>query len=109
MGGKKVPPPIQRMRSDDLLAAVFPQALACQENISGEIVIPRHPLVHEAMKDSLTEAMDVEGLKGILSAMASGDSQCLPVGTPAPSPFSHDGLKANPYPHLHAATLAACR
>src|SRR5258708_4610827 len=105
MGGKKVPPPIQRMRSDDLLAAVFPQALACQENISGEIVIPRHPLVHEAMKDSLTEAMDVEGLKGILSAMASGDIQCLAVDTPVPSQFSHEILNANPYAYLDDAPL----
>jgi ATP-dependent Lhr-like helicase len=71
MGGKKVPPQIQRMRSDDLLAAVFPQAAACQENISGDIVIPDHPLVREAMKDSLTEAMDIEGLKEVLSAIAS--------------------------------------
>jgi ATP-dependent helicase Lhr and Lhr-like helicase len=105
MGGKKVPPPIQRMRSDDLLAAVFPQALACQENISGEIVIPHHPLVHEAMKDSLTEAMDVEGLKGILSAMASGDIQCLAVDTPVPSQFSHEILNANPYAYLDDAPL----
>ena len=63
MGGKKVPPQIQRMRSDDLLAAVFPEALACQENIAGDIKIPDHPLVRETMKDALTEAMDVEGLK----------------------------------------------
>src|SRR5712664_1615767 len=105
MGGKKVPPPIQRMRSDDLLAAVFPQALACQENIAGEIVIPHHPLVHEAMKDSLTEAMDVEGLKGILSAIASGDIQCLAVDTPVPSQFSHEILNANPYAYLDDAPL----
>src|SRR5882757_9856445 len=105
MGGKKVPPPIQRMRSDDLLAAVFPQALACQENISGEIVIPHHPLVHEAMKDSLTEAMDVEGLKGILSAIASGEIQCLAVDTPVPSQFSHEILNANPYAYLDDAPL----
>src|SRR5712675_3535909 len=105
MGGKKVPPPIQRMRSDDLLAAVCPQALACQENISGEIVIPHHPLVREAMKDSLTEAMDVEGLKGILSAIASGDIQCLAVDTPVPSQFSHEILNANPYAYLDDAPL----
>ncbi len=77
MGGKKVPPPIQRMRSDDLLAAVFPEALACQENISGEIQIPDHPLVRETMKDSLTEAMDVEGLKQVLAAIRAGrNSHC---------------------------------
>jgi ATP-dependent Lhr-like helicase len=105
MGGRKVPPPIQRMRSDDLLAAVFPQALACQENISGEIVIPPHPLVREAMKDSLTEAMDVEGLKAILSAIASGEIQCLAVDTPVPSQFSHEILNANPYAYLDDAPL----
>ena len=61
--GKKVPPQIQRMRADDLLAAVFPEALACQENIDGEIEIPDHPLIREVMKDVLTEAMDIEGLR----------------------------------------------
>ena len=105
MGGKKVPPPIQRMRSDDLLAAVFPQALACQENISGEIVIPNHPLVREAMKDSLTEAMDVEGLKEVLSAIASGNIRCLAIDTPVPSQFSHEILNANPYAYLDDAPL----
>jgi ATP-dependent helicase Lhr and Lhr-like helicase len=105
MGGKKVPPQIQRMRSDDLLAAVFPQALACQENISGEIVIPNHPLVREAMKDSLTEAMDVEGLKEVLSAIVSGDIRCLAVDTPVPSQFSHEILNANPYAYLDDAPL----
>jgi ATP-dependent Lhr-like helicase len=105
MGGKKVPPPIQRMKSDDLLAAVFPHALACQENISGEIVIPDHPLVREAMKDALTEAMDVEGLKQILSAIASGEIRCVAVDTPVPSQFSHEILNANPYAYLDDAPL----
>ena len=62
-GGKKVPPQIQRMRADDLLAAVFPEAAACQENIDGDIQIPDHPLVDEVMKDVLTEAMDIDGLQ----------------------------------------------
>ncbi|HWF40268.1 MAG TPA: DEAD/DEAH box helicase, partial [Candidatus Acidoferrales bacterium] len=105
MGGKKVPPQIQRMRSDDLLAAVFPQALACQENIPGEIALPDHPLVREAMKDSLKEAMDVEGLKQVLSSIASGDIRCLAVDTPVPSQFSHEILNANPYAYLDDAPL----
>ena len=63
-GGKKVPPQIQRMRSDDLLASVFPDVAACQENIEGDIQIPDHPLVNEVMKDVLTEAMDIDGLQG---------------------------------------------
>src|SRR6202007_3360381 len=65
-GGRKVPPQIQRMRADDLLAAVFPDAAACQENIQGQMQIPDHPLIREVMKDALTEAMDVDGLKDVL-------------------------------------------
>jgi ATP-dependent Lhr-like helicase len=60
-GGKRVPLPIQRIQSDDLLASVFPDAAACQENIEGEIQIPTHPLIREVMKDVLTEAMDLDG------------------------------------------------
>jgi ATP-dependent Lhr-like helicase len=104
-GGKKVPPQIQRMRSDDLLAGVFPQALACQENISGEIEIPDHPLVRETMKDALTEAMDVDGLKNVLDAMSSGRIRCIAVDTPVPSQFSHEILNANPYAYLDDAPL----
>jgi len=105
MGGKRVPPQIQRMRSDDLLAAVFPEALACQENISGEISIPDHPLARETMKDALTEAMDVDGLKNVLDAMAAGRIQCIAVETPVPSQFSHEILNANPYAYLDDAPL----
>jgi ATP-dependent Lhr-like helicase len=105
MGGKKVPPPIQRMRSDDLLAAVFPQALACQENISGEIEIPNHPLARETMKDALTEAMDVAGLKVLLEHIADGRIRCVAVETPVPSQFSHEILNANPYAYLDDAPL----
>jgi ATP-dependent Lhr-like helicase len=105
MGGKKVPPPIQRMRSDDLLAAVFPQALACQENISGDIEIPNHPLARETMKDALTEAMDVAGLKIVLEDIAAGRIRCVAVETPVPSQFSHEILNANPYAYLDDAPL----
>jgi ATP-dependent Lhr-like helicase len=105
MGGKKVPPQIQRMRSEDLLAAVFPEALACQENIEGEIKIPEHPMVREAMKDALTEAMDLEGLKNVLDRIASGSIRCLAVETPVPSQFSHEILNANPYAYLDDAPL----
>ena len=62
----KVPLHIQRMQSDDLLASVFPDAAACQENIEGDIQIPDHPLIREVMKDVLTEAMDLDGLKDVL-------------------------------------------
>src|SRR6201997_3181392 len=103
--GKKVPPQIQRMRSDDLLASVFPDAAACFENIEGERQIPDHPLVGEVMKDVLTEAMDVEGLKTLLRGMASGEIRVLAVDTPLPSQFSHEILNANPYAYLDDAPL----
>jgi ATP-dependent Lhr-like helicase len=104
-GGKKVPAQIQRMRSDDLLASVFPQAAACQENIVGDIEIPDHPLVNEVMKDVLTEAMDLEGLKSVLRGMASGQIRVVAVDTPVPSQFSHEILNANPYAYLDDAPL----
>src|SRR5438309_706761 len=103
--GKKVPAQIQRMRSDDLLASVFPDAAACFENIEGERKIPDHPLVGEVMKDVLTEAMDVEGLKTVLRGMASGAIRVIAVDTPVPSQFSHEILNANPYAYLDDAPL----
>jgi ATP-dependent helicase Lhr and Lhr-like helicase len=103
--GKKVPPQIQRMRSEDLLASVFPDAAACFENIEGERKIPDHPLVHEVMKDVLTEAMDVEGLKALLRGIASGKIRVIAVDTPVPSQFSHEILNANPYAYLDDAPL----
>jgi ATP-dependent Lhr-like helicase len=104
-GGKKVPPPIQRMRADDLLAAVFPEAQACQENIEGDITISNHPLIREVMKDVLTEAMDIEGLERVLHGIADGSITCLAVDIPQPSQFSHEILNANPYAYLDDAPL----
>jgi len=104
-GGKKVPPQIQRMRSDDLLASVFPDVAACQENIEGDIKIPDHPLVHEVMKDVLTEAMDIDGLREVLRRIENGSIRCVAVDTPVPSQFSHEILNANPYAYLDDAPL----
>jgi ATP-dependent Lhr-like helicase len=103
--GKKVPPQIQRIRSDDLLASVFPDVAACQENISGDIPIPDHPLVQEVMKDVLTEAMDLEGLQKMLRGIADGTIRSIAVDTPVPSQFSHEILNANPYAFLDDAPL----
>ena len=103
--GKKVPLPIQRMRADDLLASVFPDVAACQENIAGDIRIPDHPLIREVMKDVLTEAMDLVGLKQVLQGIGDGSIRCLAVDTPVPSPFSHQILNANPYAYLDDAPL----
>ena len=103
--GKKVPPQIQRMRSDDLLASVFPDVAACQENIVGDIQIPDHPLVKEVMKDVLTEALDIDGLRSLLRGIQEGRIRCLAVDTPVPSQFSHEILNANPYAYLDDAPL----
>ena len=103
--GKKVPPQIQRIRSDDLLASVFPDVAACFENIEGDIKVPDHPLVKEVMKDVLTEAMDIDGLREVLRAIENGQIRCLAIDTPIPSQFSHEILNANPYAYLDDAPL----
>ena len=104
-GGRKVPPPIQRMRSDDLLASVFPDQVACAENLTGEIRIPDHPLVKETIDNCLHEAMDLDGLKEILERMGEGTLRTVAVDTCEPSPFSHELLNANPYAFLDDAPL----
>ena len=104
-GGKKVPPQIQRIRSDDLLASVFPDAAACFENIAGDIKIPDHPLIDEVMKDTLTEAMDIDGLRRVLAGIYDGSIRTLAVDTPVPSQFAHEILNANPYAFLDDAPL----
>ncbi|HEY9867626.1 MAG TPA: DEAD/DEAH box helicase, partial [Candidatus Obscuribacterales bacterium] len=104
-GGKKVPPQIQRMRAEDLLAVVFPDAAACQDNIDGPIRLPDHPLVNEVMKDVLTEALDLEGLRRVISDVVEGRIKCIAVDTPVPSQFSHEILNANPYAYLDDAPL----
>ena len=104
-GGKKVPPNIQRMRADDLLASVFPEALACPENLEGEIALSDHPLIRETMKDVLTEALDLEGLQRVLTDMGEGRIRCIAIDTPVPSQFSHEILNANPYAYLDDAPL----
>ena len=104
-GGRKVPPPLQRMRSDDLLASVFPDQVACQENLTGEIRIPSHPLVDETIRDCLHEAMDVDGLREVLARMEAGGIATRAVESAEPSVFSHEILNANPYAFLDDAPL----
>jgi ATP-dependent Lhr-like helicase len=103
--GKRIPPQIQRTRSDDLMASVFPQAAACFENIEGDIQIPDHPLVREVMQDVLQEAMDLEGLLDVLRGIQDGSIRCLAVDTPVPSQFAHELMNANPYAFLDEAGL----
>ena len=104
-GGRKVPPPLQRMRSDDLLASVFPDQAACPENLTGDIRPPRHPLVDETVRDCLHEAMDLDGLRAVLAAIERGEMETRAVETAEPSVFSHEILNANPYAFLDDAPL----
>jgi ATP-dependent Lhr-like helicase len=103
--GKRIAPQIQRTRSEDLLANVFPQAAACFETIVGDIQIPAHPLVDEVMQDVLQEAMDLEGLIEVLRGIKEGSIRCLAVDTPVPSQFAHELINANPYAFLDDAGL----
>ena len=107
--GKRIAPQIQRSRSDDLLASVFPHASACPETMTGDIEIPDHPLVREVMKDTLTEAMDIEGLLDILRGIDSGAITCLAVDSPVPSQFAHELINAMPYAFLDDEDAAARR
>ena len=72
-GGKKVPPQILRMQAEDLVAAVFPDQIACAENLAGEREIPDHPLTNQAIDDCLHEAMDIDGLERLLRRLETGE------------------------------------
>lgn len=104
-GGKKVPPFLLRMKTDDLLAGVFPMAAACQDNIEGDIELPDHPLVNETMRDCLEEAMDLPGLTRLLEGLQSGRIQVIAKDTPEPSPLAHELVNASPYAYLDDAPL----
>lgn len=99
--GKKTPPALLRMRSDDLLAAVFPEQVMCQDNaMPGDVEVPDHPLVFETMRDALHEAMDLEGFKRVLENIGDGEVEILARDTTQPSVFSHQILNAMPYAFL---------
>ncbi|HJR59338.1 MAG TPA: DEAD/DEAH box helicase [Vicinamibacterales bacterium] len=104
-GGRKVAPQIQRMLADDLMAAVFPDAAACLENIPGDRQIPDHPLVSQTVRDCLEEAMDFEGLRAVLGRIHRGELQLIARDTPEPSVFAHEILNARPYAFLDDAPL----
>ncbi len=105
-GGKRIPPPIQRMQADDLMVKVFPQQMACRENLpQGDIPIPDHPLVFQTVYDCLHEAMDSDGWIKLLKSIEEGRIQISAVDTREPSPFSYEILNANPYAFLDDAPL----
>ncbi len=99
-GGKRNPPPIQRMESDDLLAAVFPQAAACQDNAVGPVEIPDHLLVRQTIDDTLHEALDVDGLRRLLEGIESGAVQVHCCETTEASVLAHEIITARPYAFL---------
>ena len=104
-GGSKIAAPLQRMESENLLAAVFPDQLACLEHIVGDREIPDHPLVKQTIEDCLTEAMDIGGLEEVLRKIDNGEIRCIARDLPEPSPFAAEILNARPYAFLDNAPL----
>ena len=104
-GGSKIPPQLQRMEAEDLVAAVFPDQLACQENIVGDREIPDHPLVKQTIDDCLFEAMDIEGFENLLRAIETGEVEIETRDLVEPSPLALEILSARPYAFLDDAPL----
>ena len=104
-GGAKVPPNIQRMQAEDLVAAVFPDQIACAENLAGPRAIPDHPLVEQTIADALTEAMDIDGLESLVTRLRDGDLRVVSRDLTEPSPLAAEVLDARPYAFLDDAPL----
>jgi ATP-dependent Lhr-like helicase len=104
-GGKKVPPPLARMAAEDLIASVFPDQIACAENLTGEREVPDHPLVNQAISDCLNEAMDLPGLRRLLEGIETGAIRVVGRDLNQPSPLAHEVLTARPYAFLDDAPL----
>ena len=104
-GGKKIPPQIARMNAEDLLASVFPDQVACAENLPGEIEIPDHPLVRQTIRDCLEDAMDIERFEAVLRGLESGAIRVVARDLTEPSPLALEALNARPYAYLDDAPL----
>jgi ATP-dependent Lhr-like helicase len=104
-GGRKIPPQIARMNAEDLLASVFPDQVACAENLPGEIEIPDHPLVRQTIRDCLHEAMDIDSFEALLRRLESGDIRVVARDLTEPSPLALEALNARPYAYLDDAPL----
>ena len=103
--GRKNPAPLQRMDAEDLIAVVFPDQIACAENLRGEREIPDHPLVRQTIDDCLHEAMDIDGFENLLRALETGAVHVLTRDLPHPSPLAQEILNAKPYAFLDDAPL----
>ncbi len=93
------------MGAEDLIGAVFPDQIACAENLAGEREIPDHPLVRQTISDCLTEAMDIEGLERLLAGLESGAVRVVTCDLTEPSPLALEVLSARPYAYLDDAPL----
>ncbi|MCM3870270.1 MAG: DEAD/DEAH box helicase, partial [Pyrinomonadaceae bacterium] len=104
-GGKKIPAQLQRMNAEDLLTAVFPDQVACAENLTGQREIPDHPLVSQTVRDCLEEAMDVDSLEALLASIERNEKNLFARDLLEPSPLSAEILNARPYAFLDDAPL----
>ena len=104
-GGKKIPPQIARMNAQDLLASVFPDQVACAENLQGEIEVPDHPLVRQTIRDCLEDAMDIDAFERLLRGLESGAIRTIARDLTEPSPLALEALNARPYAYLDDAPL----
>ncbi|MGH8140134.1 MAG: DEAD/DEAH box helicase [Steroidobacteraceae bacterium] len=104
-GGKKVPAPLARMAAEDLLTAIFPDQVACAENLPGELEIPDHPLIRQTIRDCLEEAMDIDGFERLLRNLERGDIRVVARDVTEPSPLALEVLSARPYAYLDDAPL----
>jgi ATP-dependent Lhr-like helicase len=104
-GGKKIPPQIARMNAEDLLTSVFPDQVACAENLPGEIEVPDHPLVRQTIRDCLEDAMNVEAFEALLRGLESGAVRVVARDLTEPSPLALEALTARPYAYLDDAPL----
>ena len=104
-GGRKVPPPLARMEAEDLITAIFPDQLACAENLAGPREIPDHPLVSQTIADCLNEVMDIAGLERLLTRIGTGEVKIVARELTEPSPLALEVLAAQPYAYLDDAPL----
>jgi ATP-dependent Lhr-like helicase len=104
-GGKKIPPQIARMNAEDLLASIFPDQVACAENLPGEIEVPDHPLVRQTIRDCLEDAMDIDAFEGLLRRLENGSVRVVARDLTEPSPLALEALTARPYAYLDDAPL----
>ena len=98
--GRRSPPYFQRSDAEDLMAVVFPDQIACLENIAGEREIPQHPLVEQTIKDCLNETMDIEGLIKVIQKIEAGEIKITCCDLTSPSPLAQEVISAKPYAFL---------